>query len=387
MPPRRSNNFRRGERTRSPQRSGQRAPLIPDIFGLTEADYQRPAYYPRTNDGLVRSAGTLRPDLRDHLSLVADEVEVHRDGRVEIEIDKTGRIARDSERTPADELDSREILASQTLRLDKRADGIELEGEIPLDWASTLIIGDRAVAFRRPEHMVGGAKGESGAVGPAQELPGVGTLSEAVDEHFIMAKRGGEPVIVAVQTSESEARQTSRVYAAKERVLQGLRAEMRQLMSNPRGNRERMSELNKKIREYEKHRKIVFLKQKPLPKEIDAGLQPIKTEINGDSDTIRGLVHLDRGTKTMTVARPIRIDPTESNIDLASINIVDATGLNREVRFVEGDERTLSPLMRRMVSGLHRPRLIQEEDKKIVPFAPLDWQLYRKPSAVPQYRS
>lgn len=342
-------------------------------------------YYPRTNDGLLRTAGSMPEAFRGNLSLTVSEIELNH-GQIKLEVDRSETIARLNERVAAPELPSREVLAEQAVVAERDGEEVELDGQFPIDLATTLIIGDQALAFGRPEIMTSASRGVSGAVGPAQELPGHGLRAEIGEEYFIIARQGAEEVIVALQTDEPESRRLNRVLKTKERLVQNLRDELQSLLNNYRANREKIDGLNKRIADLTKPRRILFIREANLPKEIEGSLTRIETKINGESDVLRGMFHFDQTEKQITIGRPIKVDFQQHGINPNDVRVFDGTGNNRDLRFVSGDERGLSPVMRRMLANLHRPRGIQKADRSIVPFAPLSWSLYRQPSAVPGWR-
>lgn len=350
-------------------------------FGDYEDALEHIGYYPETNIGLMKTAGTLGETFRQNLGMTASEVEISRD-TVEIEFTRAGEVVRESEGIPAERVESRESLANQALTIEVDDGELDIEGDIPVDYTTALIIGDRAVAFRQAERQREILRGESGPVGMAQELPGLGIRSEINEEHFIIGKQRDREVILGVKTNEPESRQTRRILEAKERIVQNVRGQLQAAISAG-AHKSLIDGYNKKLKYLQETRPIVFVKEKSLPKEIENSAKKIKTKINGDKDEIRGFVNFDQQSKTVTVARPVRIDPESNGISPESIKVYDGTGMNRQSRYVMGDERSLAPMMQQMLRGLRAPEKAQKPDKTLNIFGPLSANIYRMPSAVP----
>lgn len=336
-------------------------------------------YYPSTNDSLRRTVESLPDVYAGKIGMTADEIGFS-PKKVSVSIARFGEVMRETDRVPAADLSTGQEIAAQGITISRDAQDIKISGQLPVQVMTSLILGERAIAFRQAE--LGSVRGASGPVGLLGHMPGQEISSEISKEYFMIAKKGQNEVILAVGSKEPEQRQTRRVIQAKERVVQSLRGKLQELMSAKGSSKEQLKEVTDQIAYIQKQRPIVFIKEEPLPDEIESRMKSIETVIDGDKETLKGYVHFDESSKAVTIARPVKIEPSLYGIRSETIKLYDATGKDRDIRFVDGSERDLAPMMQTMLRNLHRPEPVQKEDGGLREIVAAETRLYRDPYAV-----
>lgn len=358
----------------------------PGRGGVDEREEQRLQNIPLTNESLMRQAAayTEMPHA-DQIALTASEI-VYKGNTVSIGIDKEEQPVRD-DRLDSSELPSRSELGLQAYVMEREGHSAIVKGSFPIGVSATLLLPTEngqyeAIAFRQAESPL--VRGEAGATGAAQMLPGREAVSEIGEEHYIIGqhRQTRQEVILAIKTDEPESRQIGRVLRSNERALQGLRVSLEAALKTKGYRDNDVIKLTQRINYLQENRPIVFAEPEKLPIALDQSLQRVTASLNGQEETFRGLVRFDDRTKSVHVSRPVAINPAKVGIRIKEI--IDASGLNRQQRRVSAVEKSLALDMQEWMRSLAGPEKVQDKTGEVTPPALLEARQYRYHYEVPK---
>ncbi len=358
------------------------------FMGGLEATQHKP-WHPTTNSTLRDSRNIIDQEYRGNLGFSAHALELQ-PNKLKIEIDPSDEVLHNS-RVDIETLTDREDLAVQALHSKKIHDGIRLEGTLSPEIVTALVVdlgkdkegnalGQTAGVFRQAD--LDSLRGEAGPSGMLDDLPGIKSLEEVNDECFMIGRRGKDEVIIGVAGHGDGESQRYRISRAKNRILGEIREQLSVALG--RGDTTLIKELNHKIADIMHDREVIILSPEKAA-EQDAGMQRITTKINGHEESINGYARIDTVRKTVTVAKPVTINPKAKGIDPTSLRVLDGTGRNRDFHWVRGNEKSLAPIMRQALRGMRGPQLVQRSQKGelILPPPSKQAQLLLNPYAVP----
>lgn len=334
--------------------------------------------YPRHNSSLTAKGSVVSPELRSDLGITAQEI-IAEPASIKIKSFPQGEVWRTSERVDAPNLPSLQELSE--LNVDGSANDrqVKLNGDLPVIAKSVLLVGDerhrQAVVFRSSPYRF--IKGESGAASPLDKLPSQ-VFSEQANDYFMVGSKGKEEVIITSQQAGStELERQIAVEGARKRIVSELQQLREKLLDSPEKNRKAVGDLNRRIEYFLKPRKIVS-----LPNDlVDLGDQAIDIEysIGEQTERFKGFVSLNSQDQTVTIAKPISINPASMGIDPTTIKYFDGTGLNRQLKTVTELKSGQSFDVRSALAMANRPNLVQDESLMVSLEPPVDTTLYRNP--------
>lgn len=368
----------RGEKSRSRQRQPDLFDILYGTFGDPELRQQSTV---EKNGALLRQSLLLEPST-SQLGLSASQVEMG-DGRSTIHIKESDPLVRANEQVGSKEAPLVDELSNEGLSVTKKDGSVAINGRILVDYATALMVGDNAVAFRRPEFDFAVGRGFAGPVGLAHDHPGHQIPEEINQEHFMVGKKGKEEVIVGVDTGQPLEQQKQMLRQTRERVLQGYRSILAQKLKRG-GEPKELEEINRKVANLSRPREIVLLPKKALSPEADSHMQTIETKIqNGHerSEKIRGYLNFDAKRRIATVGQIVRIDPAEAGVEIKEI--IDGLGMNREIRYTAPDDRGWAPEIKQLFRDVTRTKPVQDKHKMIQLPDRVPGSLLRDPYALP----
>jgi hypothetical protein len=311
-------------------------------------------------------------------------------GKIRLEIDPDAETFRLNERSTGPELPTMASLAEQSVIDESTEKRRAIEGELPAQLATALIVRDRdgaerVAVFERPQLESFGRNKKSGATGLLNDLPSRQALSEIRQEYFMFGrtKIGNQKVIVAVDNGQPEEIQAMQIRRGMQRIEAPLQAKVQSVLTQPGFKADEAYKAHSAAAEFMKEYPIVFLKKQSVGKDLAEHLVTVETEIGTDKEETKGLVHYVAESRQATVIVPVVVSPEAHGIDMDSLTYYDAAGEERALGFVDEPDGTQAEHIKIMASHLGQPERVQKQPQGPVVLPPsIEAQMVHNPHTV-----
>lgn len=336
-----ANNRRRGSHFESGPREG----------GNREALRMQEAYisYPRTNHELAHNHSFLNEAVENRIGMVASSIEIS-PKKVRIIIEPGHTPIRENDKVPAAHLPVKEELQFQDISVEHQGDTRILSGEFGVEIETVPIIGDKAVVFE-------GGRGGGHIHELMQTMPAEQLSHSVAENYLILARDKGSKETRMVVPKTGDSSESRLAVHAKERVLQSLTPQLSGALS---GSKVRPGQIMTTVSEVECARTVQPVHPDKMTKEFDEFAKDIEVVFGERVEKFKGFIQYDKDSKTLTLARPLRIDAKKNKIDPSAIQVHDATGRGRRPRWITSREAGQNSLLSSMLSGVETHKKVAQ---------------------------
>ncbi len=327
---------------------------------------------PYTNRDTIDHRENLDPRIKEGIALTAHLVEEFPD-RIRIVVDPGEEPVRMDEKVLGDNVPTRQDNLAEPLRYEVGR-SIRVEGPIALNLASMLIVGSRAAILPN--------KGRSGFTGltsgPMQGLPHQELVRDVANNYLIFgtdksAKKRRMIVPEFDGIHETRHGLNLREKLLKEQEVAGLTKDL----ADESQRRVRMERLEEMLT-------IDGVQAIPPAKMLPGytkAAQKIEVVIGDQTQTLEGFLDYDVKTRTLTLAQPVRIDPSTFGFDPHHLDVYSAADGNR-VQWFDYASGAKAGLVSRMMAGMEREHH-QQKLERLMSGTDRRAKLLTRPYAVP----